>query len=127
MYGGIIKFASVQPGEIVSSFNPSIDHGVFYMVDSVDAVLPGRGTTKFIRLVPVSIQPNSSTTVVRRGFEKGASGSPIVNHKGEPIGIFGLGMLDCIMGENNCVKSTVKNYCGIPNSMSEPSFFLFFF
>nr|QRW42872.1 MAG: polyprotein [Placeda virus] len=112
MYGRTLKFAATKIGEVVTAFNPTAKFGIHYFVSKNQATLQGRGNVTFLKLVPMTITSDGHPKIATCSFFRGMSGSPIVNSLGQPVGIFGLGMVEDISCSVGSIHTTV-NYSGV--------------
>lgn len=111
MYGKKIEFDPVSEGEVVTAFNASADFGLHYVVSKKSTTLQGRGNSAFLKLLPISIDNNGGAKIIKMPFCRGMSGSPIVNSKGVPVGVFGLGMMQkVVLGDQSL--TTAVGYSG---------------
>uniref|UniRef100_A0AAT9JNV8 Genome polyprotein n=1 Tax=Locusta migratoria associated flavi-like virus TaxID=3142496 RepID=A0AAT9JNV8_9FLAV len=82
-------FKHAQPDEIVIAWNPGNGWGQYFLVHSkwYDEIRQ----TNMQTLIPISIDYATGAIRVQQNASfPGMSGSPIINHKGEIVGVYGL-------------------------------------
>uniref|UniRef100_A0AAT9JFC0 Genome polyprotein n=1 Tax=Plodia interpunctella associated flavi-like virus TaxID=3142499 RepID=A0AAT9JFC0_9FLAV len=89
-YGGVVNFARAIPGEVVKMYDPVMDVAQAFIVTSGTTQLRGRDGVKFVRYRPITVRSSHSYTYADNPTYKGSSGSPLINHSGEVVGLYGL-------------------------------------
>uniref|UniRef100_A0AAT9JH95 Genome polyprotein n=1 Tax=Brachymeria lasus associated flavi-like virus TaxID=3142493 RepID=A0AAT9JH95_9FLAV len=94
--GDVIHFGEIRPaydvkkGEILAVINPAVNLFHLLICNETNVILNTR-RTKFMELLPLVIMPDGMVKLNCWQGLPGASGSPIVNVKGDVIGVYGLG------------------------------------
>nr|BBV14763.1 polyprotein [Barley aphid RNA virus 10] len=90
MHNNVTVFTTPRKGEIYCTINPAQRRGRWLMtteVDTYDAVMK----TNYNKFVPVEVNfAREEVKLEKYGLYKGLSGSPIINAKGQCMGIYGL-------------------------------------